>query len=72
MDPSAAPVASNVPVESTAVVTTGAVCGLNVLTSSALIVRKDSSRGVNEYIRALMEREQTITCDAEGVTNTSG
>ena len=71
MDPSAAPVASRVPVGCTAVVTTGAVCGLKVLTSSVSRVREDSSRGVNEYIRVVMEREQTTTCEAEGVTNST-
>lgn len=66
--PSAAPVASNVPVWSTAKTITGVVWGLRVRRSSNFREKEEDGEGLREYIRIDNDLEHMIRCEAEGVT----
>ena len=62
IEPSELPVASNVPVSSTADATTGVVWGFNVLRSVRLLSKRTKLKNLMDS-----DLEHTIICDAEGV-----
>ena len=64
--PSAPPVARSVLVLSTAVVTTGELCGLRVRKSVEW--REEVSTSLRENILIVNEREHIVRWDADGVT----